>query len=256
MRKIAGLPTILAMTVALSGAALAATNQKIVLKAPQGSNKTGKFSYVQVGSEANSKLAPFKAQNHLSAAMNKTLLQQRQGASFKNGTIDTVPYFNSSFITGGRNSIYAYSMVGQSPQAGGTTWIDNRILPLQVQLTDFNGNVLYDFNPTVATDIPGDDVSLTAQSPLYDATTTYPGPPADTGQVIDTAQRVEFRTVRAANWHTPLNTPQLNSYFYGVQLDPSAWSYLVNSHNQIVGVPWTSTLSPASTNCCCRSKIR
>ncbi len=236
MRKSAGLLTSLAMTIALSGAALAANNQKIVLKAPQGGNKTGKFAYVQVGSPSNPKLAQFKAQNHLSAQMNKTLVQQRQGANFKNGTIDTVPYFNSSFITGGRNSIYAYSMVGQTPQAGGTTWIDNRILPLQVQLTDFNGNVLYDFNPTVATDKPGDDVSLTAQSPLYDATTTYPGPPADTGQIVDTAQRVEFRSVRAANWHTPLNTPQLNSYYYGVKLDPTAWVYLVNGQNQVVGV--------------------
>jgi hypothetical protein len=51
------------------------------------------------------------------------------------------------------------------------------------------------------------DTGLLSQSPLYDATTTYPDPPPQTGQVIDTAQRTEFASTAAANWHTPLAAP-------------------------------------------------
>ncbi len=237
MRKVLGLLTILAVTALLAAGATKKPVfvHKIQLKTVKGSNTTGKPRYVKVGSEANSKLVQFKAQNHLSSTTNALLTKQKAGANYTNGTIDTVPYFNSWFITGSRNSIYTYSMVGHNPKAGGTTGINNRILPLEVILTDFNGNPLYDFNPLVATDPEGNDADLLAQSPLYDATTTYPGPPADTGQIIDTAQRVEFRSVRAANWHTPLNTPQATNSYY-VYLDPSAWVYLINSQSVIVGV--------------------
>jgi hypothetical protein len=135
-------------------------------------------------------------------------------------------------------------MVGHSPKAGGTTGINNRILPLEVKLTDLLGNVLYDFDPTALNDPEGSDADLASKSPLYDATTTYPGPPADTGQVIDTAQRVEFRSVRAANWHTPLNPAQFDQA-YVVTLDPTAWSYLIDSHNNIVGVAFDLTVMSA-----------
>jgi hypothetical protein len=241
MRKISGLLTILALALAVAGVASAASTKKLTitrkiqLKSVKGTNPAGKIRTIKVGNETNAKLIPFKAQNHLTSAMNSLLIKQKAGATYKNGTVDTVPFFNSWFITGSRNSIYTYSMVGHSPKTGATTGVNNRILPLEILLTDANGNVLYDFNPLVATDPEGNDADLLAQSPLYDATTTYPGPPADTGQIIDTAQRVEFRSVRAANWHTVLNPPQAtNAYF--VYLDPTAWVYLLDSSNNIVGV--------------------
>ena len=155
-------------------------------------------------------LAAFKAQNHLSYAMNQKI-QQAGGKAPKNGyingTIDTIPYFSSWFITGQRNSIYPYSMVGQSPKAGGTTTVQTEIIPLVTILT-VGGNVVAIFDPLGFYVPPADqdtDVNLEVQSPMYDATTTYPGPPADTGQIVDTAQRVAFRATRAANWHTDLN---------------------------------------------------
>ena len=63
------------------------------------------------------------------------------------------------------------------------------------------------YNPTVNNDPQGTDMKLVAQSPLYDATTTYPGPPAETGQFNDSHFRVEFRATAATNWHTPLKAP-------------------------------------------------
>lgn len=237
MRKLTGLLCILVLMLG-AASSFAATRKVITLTAPKGSNPPGVYARVLVGRDSNPKLAPFKAQNHLSSAMNQkiknaALLAKKN--SYVNGTIDTIPYFNSWFITGKRNSIYAYSMVGQDPTAGGTTGIDNRIIPLIVSLNDFFGHTLYTFDPTANNDPQGSDVALTEQSPLYDATTTYPGPPADTGQVIDTAQRTEFLSVRPANWHTPLNPPQSGNTYH-VFLDPSSWAYLIDSHGNTVGV--------------------
>ena len=54
----------------------------------------------------------WKAVNKLSPAMQQKIKAQQKG-SFVNGTIDTIAYFNSWFITGdGKNSVYVYSMVG------------------------------------------------------------------------------------------------------------------------------------------------
>lgn len=154
----------------------------------------------------NHSMQSLKAVNKLSPTMNAKVTAQQKG-SYVNGTINTIPYFNSWFITGdGKNSVYTYSMVGGNPPAGGTTKVPTEIVPLVSEL-DFGGVPIYVFDPTGVFVAPADqdsDVNLLAQSPIYDATTTYPGPPADTGQYHDTYSRAQFRKVRAANWHTNL----------------------------------------------------
>ena len=149
-------------------------------------------------------LAQFKAQNHLSYAASRKILANA-GKAKKNGFIsgigNTVPYFQAWFITGSRNSIYPYSMVGGVPTNGGTTVVDTQLIPL-ISVLQVGGVTVAVYDPTVANDPQGDDIALVAQSPIYDATTTYPGPPADTGQIVDTAQRVAFHTY--GNWHTHL----------------------------------------------------
>src|SRR6266850_1395620 len=221
----------------------------IMLTAPKGRNPAGSYARVWKGTDYSKGVAAWKAQNHLTATMNQLLVREKSGAGgglgwrgYKNGTVDTLPYFNSWFITGGRNSVYTYSMAGKSPKAGGTTLIENRILPLFIVLLDGNDNALYTFDPTGGFSCgAGSDVNLTVQSPLYDASTTYPGGaglPADTGQLVDTNQRAEFHDVRTADWHTLLNVPQNGDCavsIYGVGLDPSAWAYLVDQNNDIVG---------------------
>lgn len=171
-------------------------------------------------------MVALKAQNHLSSAMNLKLVKEKSSAGgtfgnagIKNGTVDTIPYFNSWFITGTRNSIYTYSMVGHSPKLGGTTGINNQIIPL-VTVLETGGVPVAVFDPTVPNDPQGSDIDLLKQSPIYDATTTYPGNggslPPDTGQMIDTNQRAEFTGVRTADWHTPLNPP-INSGIVWIQ---------------------------------------
>jgi hypothetical protein len=197
-------------------------------------------------------LANFKAQNHLSNGTNYLI---KSGAlkdpTFQNGTaLNTVPYFQSWFVTGTRNSIYPYSMVGQSPTAGGATVLNNQIIPL-VTVLQVGGVTIYVFDPTVANDPegaetvpsigPGIDTGLVALSPLYDATTTYPGPPADSGQEVDTAFRASFNGVRASNWHTLLGSPYSSGIAWVQELEYNNgdWACVFGS------VPTSTTLCNA-----------
>lgn len=207
MRKILGLISIFVMT--LGAVASIFAQERVILKSTTHGQPIPPGSIKYLGPD-NHSFAKYKAQNHLSATLNQEIKNAGlKGPQYHNGTLlNTLPYFQSWFITGSRNSIYPYSMAGQSPVLGGTTGINNELIPLVTWLVGpDNQTILYVYDPTVSNDPQGTDVSLTTQSPLYDATTTYPGPPADTGQVIDTAQRTEFQGVRTANWHTLLNAP-------------------------------------------------
>lgn len=215
MRKIAGLLSVLTLT--FGTAASFAAEQKVILKP---TTKGTRVTEVLMAEREPASLAQLKAQNKLSTATNNFLVKEKQGASFKNGTASTIPYFNSWFITGYRNSVYTYSMAGHSPKAGGTTAINNELIPLITQLFDANGNLAFVFDPTVAVDTEGSDASLMVQSPIY-VDTAYPGGGGfapDTGQFADTNLRASFTGVKNAGWHTPLNPPTSPKTQYVMQL--------------------------------------
>ena len=218
MRTISGLLCILALTFG-AVAGFAADKEVRILKSTTKGKPIPPGSIKFLGPD-NHSLASYKAQNHLSAATNQLIKNTALKApAFHNGTaLNTIPYFQNWFITGTRNSVYPYSMVGQSPPAGGTTGINNQIIPLVTVLQE-GGVTLYTFDPTIANDPQGTDISLTTQSPLYDATTKYPGPPADTGQFLDTSMRAEFNSVRKADWHTLLNPPSSSGIVWIQQLE-------------------------------------
>jgi len=206
MRKLLCLLTLLALTFAAVGAFAATKTYRVVPKTTSGHPYGSTIKNVTFD---NFKLPQLKAQNHLTSAQNTAIRNAGLHApknGYINGTANTIPYFSSWFITGSRNSIYPFSMVGHSPSAGGTTGVNNQLIPL-ITLLQIGGVTVAVYDPTVNNDPQGTDMSLVAQSPLYDATTTYPGPPAETGQYVDSHQRVSFRTTAAANWHTPLNSP-------------------------------------------------
>ncbi len=162
-------------------------------------------------------MAEFKAQNNLSPAQNALT---RGLGKYKNATVPggTIPFFESYFLTGSRNSLYTYTMVGQSPTAGGTTTIPTVLIPLPIQLNN-GGTEYYYFDPGAANDLGLSDIQLIQQSPAYNSN-TYPGGggggvlPSDTGQLVDTAQRASFHGVAAASWHTEWGTPSVNESYY------------------------------------------
>src|SRR5512135_1403542 len=111
MRKLACSLTLLALALTAVGG-FAATKQIVQLKP---SIKGTRSNTILKAQREPSSMAQFKAQNHLSYAVNSKILNAAKlvkTGSFVNGTIDTVPYFSSWFITGSRNSVYPYSMVG------------------------------------------------------------------------------------------------------------------------------------------------
>jgi hypothetical protein len=217
MRKILGLFFVLALYFGVTAGYVSAQGRTVRVVPGTTSGSPVPAGFIKLAGPDDHSLVTLKAQNHLSSAMKQRLTKEKTGLGgtmsnpgIKNGTVNTVPYFNSWFITGTRNSIYTYSMVGHSPKVGGTTGIDNQVIPLITVLLK-TGSALYVFDPTATNDPQGTDIDLFAQSPLYDATTTYPGNggslPSDMGQLVDTGQRAEFTGVRTPDWHTPLNVP-------------------------------------------------
>jgi len=216
MRKVAGLLCILALTFGAL-ASFAATKKKVFLKSTtHGTPVKGPIKLL--GPDHHS-FAAYKAQNHLTPALNNLIKKQQAGAQYHNCTgFLSIPCFNSWFTTGYRNSVYSYSMVGQSPKAGGTTGLNNEVIGLELWLIGpDNTTIIYDQDPNAPQDLGLSDVQLLTQGPLYDATTTYPGGgglAADKGQFTDTTFRASFNGVKAANWHTPLNPPRFPSVTY------------------------------------------
>lgn len=210
MRKLLCSLTLLGLIFASVGG-FAASGKKVYIAPRTTTGKSIPKGFLKFQGHDPASLAQYKAQNHLSYAMNQKIknqgLKARKG-SFVNCTIDTIPCFSSWFITGSRNSVYPYSMVGQNPAAGGTTGVNNVIIPV-VTFLQAGGVTVYTFDPTVATDPQGNDITLVESSPLFDSTTLYPGPPPETGQFSDSHQRVAFRATAAADWHTVLNAPSV-----------------------------------------------
>ncbi len=213
MRKVAGFGCIFALTFCAL-ASFAASQQKVFLKSTiKGSPvKAGSIKYL---GPDHFKLNSFKAQNHLSTAMNQKLAKMQKGASYNNcAGIITIPCFSSWFITGYRNSVYTYTMVGHSPVAGGTTTIPTEVIPLETLLIGpDNVTVLYDFDPQAPNGnqpfSPLTDAQLLTEGPIF-ASNSYPGGgglAADTGQYNDTGFRASFNGIKKANWHTLLGAP-------------------------------------------------
>jgi hypothetical protein len=213
MRKVAGLLCILALTFG-TVASFAANKNYVVIQSTTKGSPLPK-DYVKKLGPDHFKLNAYKAQNHLSAQMNQKIAAQQKGAQYHNCSgFLSIPCFDSWFITGTRNSIYTYSMVGQSPVAGGTTTLTNRVIPLTMLLIDAFAKLYYTFDPTAAGNnlplSPLSDVQLAEEGPIW-ASNAYPGGgglPADTGQFVDTTFRASFNGVKKANWHTPLGAPQ------------------------------------------------
>ena len=215
MRKILCLLTILALTFG-AVAGFAAGKKVVYLKST--THGTAVKGPIHMKGPDHYSLAAYKAQNHLTPALNNLIKKQQAGAQYHNcAGFLSIPCFNSWFITGYRNSVYSYSMVGHSPKAGGTTGLNNEVIGLELWLIGPDGSIVYDQDPNKPQDLGLSDVQLETQGPIWNASTTYPGGgglAADTGQFVDTTFRASFNGVKAASWHTPLNPPRFPSTTY------------------------------------------
>jgi hypothetical protein len=150
------------------------------------------------------------------------------------GTSNCVPGINgvSNFCTtfsepgydayGNPNSTWTTNILGNPPQAGGTTRIDAPIVPIKVELLGTNGK------PTYISD-PRQQVQPTLKSPVF-SNTTYDSSPKPT-QFADAEQRAQFHNVETADWHTML-APSLQPMMT-LQIPYGDWYVALNADGSV-----------------------
>ena len=168
----------------------------------------------------------FTAGMHVMHANNAANLQKRGNIPTPQGFpqgVDTVVNFTHQFeaegvfFDGSAHQMWEYSMVGNPPNQGGTTVINAPVVPVSLDLRNYDGSPRYvkvvngkvttcsqnangcqrlysDVTPFVAPFMNG---------PVF-ANATYTSSPVPT-QVTDAVQRAEFGNHAAADWHTLLN---------------------------------------------------
>jgi chitinase len=109
----------------------------------------------------------------------------------------SVPHFTGSFFSEGK--VFPYTLVGGSPQAGGTTEIPTQLIPIAMffeGLEDESGE------PIVLT--TGHILPRVMSSPNFRTASYATG----NGQFADAVQRAQFFRIMAQDWHTTLGEPQ------------------------------------------------
>jgi hypothetical protein len=131
----------------------------------------------------------FEAAGKLSPAAFAALSQQR---------ISSIPHFSSAFSFGGKT--FPYTVVGSSPQSGGTTQISTQIVAVSMlfdEYVDRNGE------PIVLD--PSQVLNRVTNSPNFRPSSYLTGPT----QFGDAVQRAQFFRVMGQDWHTLLQAPQI-----------------------------------------------
>jgi hypothetical protein len=148
--------------------------------------------------------------------------------------IDSLPSFSGHFQatgvddSGKKRSVWRYNIAGKSPQEGGTTVIDAPIVPVSLDLLNYDGSghtLHYSVVPFI---LP------TIYSPIFQSW-NYSSSDVPT-QLIDAELRAEFYNTMKPNWHTLLN-PSLKtvrtmsvpagSYYYQLKRDGRCCEYVL-----------------------------
>ncbi|HZR55657.1 MAG TPA: hypothetical protein VFA74_02200 [Terriglobales bacterium] len=182
----------------------------------------------------------------------------RGHSNLKNGAgipgIDSLINFNGHYTTPGvgptgkKTNFWYYNMVGKPPQAGGTTYINAPMVPVSLDLLNFDGNgntLRYRVNPYI---VP------TLYSPVFQ-NSTYTSSDVPT-QISDAVQRAEFYNVMKPNWHTLLN-PNLKtervmsvpagSYFYRLKSDGTCCEFVLIDIDVFSNLLFPSTPTDTTT---------
>ena len=119
--------------------------------------------------------------------------------------IFTLPTWSGSFVYQG--TTYPYTMIGDDPALGGTTYTAVDIVPIDLQFVDSNGTLVSELNiNTPMCNNPNTGVSLTLNSPLFQNYPFYAGGTlVGTTQYTDAFQRATFWNQASVNdYHTLL----------------------------------------------------
>ncbi len=173
------------------------------------------------------------------------------------------------FYDGTPHHIWEYSMVGNTPDHGGTTWINAPVVPVSLDLENADGTPRYVkvVNGTVVTcsNPPGAgcqrlyyDVTPYVQpflnGPVY-GTADYSSSPVPT-QFADAVQRAEFGNHARSDWHTllaaslkPTEVMHLRrgTYQFSLNADGSCCLFVLVNYGTFVNELYPPTTPDAST---------
>jgi hypothetical protein len=122
--------------------------------------------------------------------------------------IDSVPNFNGHFFAdgvdfnGNPNRHWYTNTVGNPPQMGGTTVINAPVQPVNVELDDVNGNLVFFLGNPMISSATG-LVAPVLGSPVF-SNAIYSSSDTPT-QFSDAIQRAQFFNRMKPDWHTLLN---------------------------------------------------
>jgi hypothetical protein len=122
--------------------------------------------------------------------------------------IDSISNFNGQFFTdgfdsnGNPNRHWYTNTVGNPPQMGGTTSFNAPIVPVSLDLLDFDGSVRVVNGHPLHSDVTP-FIQPTVNSPVFQ-NFTYSSSDAPT-QFTDAVQRAEFFDLAKSDWHTLLS---------------------------------------------------
>lgn len=121
--------------------------------------------------------------------------------------VDSIPNFNGQFFVtgydpfGNLNSRWFYNTVGNPPQMGGTTTLSAPIIPVKMDLRNFDGSPRFVAgHPLVSSAMPF--VQPVLNSPVF-SNATWETSDTPT-QITDAVQRAEYWRTAKSNWHTIL----------------------------------------------------
>jgi hypothetical protein len=160
-------------------------------------------------------------------------------ASPLSGGIDSIKTFNGDFRipgvgpTGSPQRRWLYTIAGGRPESGGTTTFNAPIIPVSLDLLDYNGSVRvvsghklhYSVDPFV---------SAVENSPIFQRA-DYSSSDVPT-QFSDSVQRAEFNNVMQPDWHTllrpavktarTLSIPR-GAYYFALNQDGSCCAFVL-----------------------------
>ena len=125
-------------------------------------------------------------------------ISQDAALALQRQAVASVPHFSGAFAFGGRT--FPFTLVGSTPQSGGTTEIPTQLISVSLMLEGF---INQDGQPII---LGGDSVIERLQNSPNFRNATY-----QTGftQFADAVQRAQFFHIMAQDWHTLLKPPEV-----------------------------------------------
>ncbi len=173
--------------------------------------------------------------------------------------VDSLVNFTGEYHTfgydpnGNPQNTWYYDMVGSAPQKGSTTVVNAPVVPVNVQLLDWDGSVrVIDGVPMISSAWPF--VAPTVNSPVFQ-TRKYSSSPVVT-QFTDAVQRAEFYNAMASSWHTLLNPAVKTTrtisvprgmYFFRRNPDKTCCEFILIDINEFVNLLFPTTPTDTAT---------